>query len=61
MDESTIRDGEAVLIYYVRYVDKNEFIEEFLFCKKLESSTTAKDIHNKFKDYSDFNKIPLKT
>jgi hypothetical protein len=43
MDESTLRDGEAVLITYVRYIDKGDFAEE-MFCKSLESTTTSKDI-----------------
>jgi hypothetical protein len=51
MDKSTIRDGEAVLISYVRYIDKDEFVEEFLFCLKLKGSTTARDIFNILKNY----------
>ncbi|GFU08452.1 SCAN domain-containing protein 3 [Nephila pilipes] len=43
LDESTLRDSEAVLITYVRYVDKGDFAEEVLFCKSLESTTTSKD------------------
>ncbi|KAL4712145.1 hypothetical protein ACJJTC_011006 [Scirpophaga incertulas] len=59
MDESTNRNGEAVLILYVRYMDKDEFVEEFLFCLKLEGSTTARDIFTKLKNYMDINKIPM--
>ncbi|XP_065665555.1 zinc finger BED domain-containing protein 5-like [Hydra vulgaris] len=44
MDESTLRDSEAVLLTYVKYIDNNDFAEEMLFCKSLKSSTTAKDI-----------------
>ncbi|GFT99451.1 u3 small nucleolar RNA-interacting protein 2 [Trichonephila clavipes] len=33
MDESTFRDSEAVLITYVRYIDKGHFAEE-MFCKR---------------------------
>ena len=46
MDESTLRDSEAVLLTYVRYIDNNDFAKEMLFCKSLESSTTAKDIYS---------------
>ncbi|GFT97099.1 protein ZBED8 [Trichonephila clavipes] len=60
MDESTLRDSEAVLITYARYIDKGHFAEEMLFCKRLESTTTSKDIFNKLKNYLDANDIPMK-
>ncbi|GFT00848.1 protein ZBED8 [Trichonephila clavipes] len=60
MDESTLRDSEAVLITYVRYIDKGHFAEEMLFCKRLEGTTTFKDIFNKLKNYLDINDIPMK-
>ncbi|XP_067135806.1 protein FAM200C-like [Centruroides vittatus] len=59
MDESTLRDSEAVLITYVRYIEKGEFAEEVLFCKSLESTTTFKDIYSKLKYYLDVNNIPM--
>lgn len=59
MDESTLRDSEAVLLTYVRYIDKGEFAEEMLFCKSLESTTTATDIYNKLKNYLDVNNISM--
>lgn len=60
MDESTLRDSEAILITYVRYIDKGDFAEEMLFCKSLESTTTSKDIYSKLKNYLDVNNIPMK-
>ncbi|XP_053990031.1 protein FAM200C-like, partial [Hylaeus volcanicus] len=60
MDESTLRDSEAVLITYVRYINEGHFAEEMLFCKRLESTTTSKDIYNKLKNYLDVNDIPMK-
>ncbi|XP_071042039.1 SCAN domain-containing protein 3-like [Parasteatoda tepidariorum] len=60
MDESTLMDSVAVLITYVRYIDKGHFAEEMLFCKRLESTTTSKDIYNKLKNYLDVNNIPMK-
>ncbi|CAK9816162.1 SCAN domain-containing protein 3 [Anthophora plagiata] len=60
LDVSTLRDSEAVLITYVRYIDKGHFAEEMLFCKRLESTTTSKDIYNKLKNYLDVNDIPMK-
>lgn len=59
LDESTLRDSEAVLLTYVRYIDKSEFAEELLFCKSLETTTTASDIYKKLKDYLDANNIPM--
>ncbi|XP_038669045.1 SCAN domain-containing protein 3-like [Scyliorhinus canicula] len=59
MDESTVRDSEALLLTYVRYIDKGEFAEEMLFCKSLETTTIATDIYNKLKHYLDVNNIPM--
>ncbi|GFW55710.1 protein ZBED8 [Trichonephila clavipes] len=60
MDESTLKDSEAVLITFVIYIDKGHFAEEMLFCKRLESTTTSKDAFNKLKNYVDVNDIPMK-
>ncbi|XP_065671819.1 protein FAM200A-like [Hydra vulgaris] len=60
VDESTLRDNETVLLTYVRYIDKNYFAEEIIFCKSLKSSTTAKDICSTLKNYLDTNKIQMK-
>ncbi|CAH1099092.1 unnamed protein product [Psylliodes chrysocephalus] len=59
MDESTLRDSEAALLAYVRYIENGEFAEEMLFCKLLESTTTSKDIYNKLKDYLNVNDISM--
>lgn len=59
MDESTFRDSDSILMAYVRYIDEGDFAEEILFCKSLETTTTAKDVYNKLKTYLDENKIPL--
>ncbi|XP_067133808.1 zinc finger BED domain-containing protein 5-like [Centruroides vittatus] len=60
MDESTLRDSEAVLITYVRYIERGQFAEKMLFCKQLESTTKSRDIYNIFKCYLDDNEIPMK-
>lgn len=60
LDETTLTDSKAVLMSYVRYIDKGEFVEEMLFCKLLESTTTSKDIYNTLKNYLDANNIPMK-
>ncbi len=41
MDESTLRDSGAVLITYVRYIDKGDFAKEILFCKSLRTHHTT--------------------
>ena len=61
MDESTLRYSEAVLLKYVRYMDKNDFAKEILFCNSLKSSTTAIDIYSTLKSYLDTNKMPMKS
>lgn len=60
MDEFTVKSSEALLITYVRYIDKGEFIEEMLFCRSLETTTTASVIYRELKSYLDFNNIPMK-
>ncbi len=59
MDESTVRDSEALLMAYVRYIDNEEFVEDMLFCESLESTTTAIDIYSKLKKYLDENQISM--
>lgn len=58
MDESTLRDSEAILIIDVKYTDKGHFVEEMVFCKRFESTTTSKEICNKLKNY--LSMIPMK-
>jgi hypothetical protein len=43
-DESTDIEKNAQLLTYVRYVFENEFNEELLFCKPLETYTTGGEI-----------------
>lgn len=61
IDESSLIDSEGVLVIFVRYIDKVHFAEEMLFCKRLESTTTSKDIHNELITYLDVNNISMKT
>ena len=57
LDESTIRDSEALLLAYVRFIENGAFHEEMLFCASFE--TTAMDIYNKVKHYFNSNAIPI--
>ena len=36
MDETTLRNSEAILLAYARYIDKGGFAEEMVFCKSLQ-------------------------
>uniref|UniRef100_A0A8C4TCW7 Uncharacterized protein n=1 Tax=Erpetoichthys calabaricus TaxID=27687 RepID=A0A8C4TCW7_ERPCA len=49
LDESTDIDNCSQLIVFIRYVKGNVIEEEFLFCKSLETTTTARDIFNTVK------------
>lgn len=51
LDESTDVENYPQLIAYVRYIYETSVFEEMLFCIKLESTTTGKDVFeatNKF-------------
>ena len=58
IDECTVRKSEALLLAYVRYIDKEKFQEEMLFCQSLETTTRGVDIYNKVSNYFDDNEIP---
>ncbi|XP_066450060.1 SCAN domain-containing protein 3-like [Eleutherodactylus coqui] len=44
LDESTDVANCAQLLVYVRYINDSDFKDEFLFCKPLETTTTARDV-----------------
>nr|XP_056706361.1 zinc finger BED domain-containing protein 5-like [Euleptes europaea] len=44
LDESTDVANCAQLLVYVRYINDGDFKDEFLFCKPLETTTTARDV-----------------
>uniref|UniRef100_A0A6P7FXX0 Zinc finger BED domain-containing protein 5-like n=1 Tax=Diabrotica virgifera virgifera TaxID=50390 RepID=A0A6P7FXX0_DIAVI len=44
LDESTDISGKAQLISFVRFVYGPKIIEQFLFCRELETTTTGADI-----------------
>ena len=59
LDESTVRDSEALLLSYVRFKQGSEFVEEILFCESLKATTTARDICAVVKQYFIENSIPI--
>ena len=44
LDESTDVANCSRLLVYVRYIYEGNFKDEFLFCKPLETTTTARDV-----------------
>ena len=44
LDESTIRNSEALLLAYVRYIDEEDLKEEMLFCIALETTKRGADV-----------------
>ena len=48
LDESTVRDSEALLMVYVRNVHNGEFIEDMLYCEALETTTISIDIYMRY-------------
>lgn len=46
LDESTDVSGKSQLISFIRFVNENEIIEQFLFCRELQTTTTGVDIWN---------------
>ncbi|XP_034288737.2 protein FAM200B [Pantherophis guttatus] len=44
LDESTDVANCSQLLVYVRYINDGKFKDEFLFCKPLETTTTARDV-----------------
>ena len=58
LDESTVRDSEALLIGLCKIMlIMEKCIEDMLFCEALETTTIAIDIYKKFK--TDDKQLPL--
>ena len=49
IDVYTVRKSEALLLAYVRYIDKEKFQEEMLFCQSVETTTCGVDIYDTIK------------
>ncbi|XP_076817976.1 SCAN domain-containing protein 3-like [Clavelina lepadiformis] len=60
LDESTVRDSEALLLGYARFKHDSNFAEEMLFCKSLKTTITARDIYAVVQEYFTENGIPIK-
>uniref|UniRef100_A0ABM5G983 Zinc finger MYM-type protein 6-like n=1 Tax=Pogona vitticeps TaxID=103695 RepID=A0ABM5G983_9SAUR len=60
IDESTIRENEALLLAYVRFINGNEeIVEELLFVQNLATDTKGSSIFKKVEDFFNEKNIPL--
>ncbi|XP_029654905.1 protein ZBED8-like, partial [Octopus sinensis] len=57
LDESTDISNVCQLVSYVRFVDDENIIDEFLFCLEMDGHTRGEDIFNIFDNFMKTNKI----
>ena len=60
LDESTLRDNEAILLAYVRFNSDEGPKEEMLLARSLVTDTKGETIFNEVVTYFQENNIPLK-
>uniref|UniRef100_UPI00358FDC87 protein FAM200C-like n=1 Tax=Myxine glutinosa TaxID=7769 RepID=UPI00358FDC87 len=58
LDESTLRDSEALLLCYVRFIRDQEMVEEMLFARSLPTDTKGSSIFQTLEKYFTDN-IPM--
>ena len=58
LDESTYVANSSQLLVYVRYIYEGDFKDEFLFCKPLETTTTARDVFDTVGSFLENHDIP---
>ena len=58
LDESTDVANCSQLLVYVRYIYEGDFKEEFLFCKPLETTNTARDVFDTVGSFLQNHDIP---
>ena len=44
VDESTDRNGKSHLLAFIRFINNETLVNEFLFCKELKGTTKGEDI-----------------
>ena len=59
LDESTVRDSEALLLGYTRFKQNLKFVEEMLFCESFKTTTISRDIYAVITQYFTENRIPI--
>jgi len=47
LDETTDIGNDAQLMVFVRYLDTNDYMEQFLFCRPLSKNTTGEQVFKK--------------
>jgi len=57
LDESTDISNFSQLLVYVRYIIKEEILEDFLFCKTLDGRTTGNNIFTLINTFFENNEI----
>ncbi|XP_036027915.1 protein ZBED8-like [Onychomys torridus] len=57
LDESTDVANCSQLLVYVRYINDGDFKDEFLFCKPLEPTATARDVFDKVSSFLKEHKL----
>ena len=58
LDESTDMANCSQLLVYVRYIYEGDFKDEFLFCKPLETTTTARNVFDTVGSFLQNHDIP---
>jgi len=59
LDESTLRDSEALLLCYVRFIRDQEMVEELLFARSLQTDTKGSSIFQTLEKYFTDKNIPM--
>uniref|UniRef100_UPI00358FF319 protein FAM200C-like n=1 Tax=Myxine glutinosa TaxID=7769 RepID=UPI00358FF319 len=59
LDESTLRDSEALLLCYVRFIRDQEMVEEMLFVRSLQADTKGSSIFQTLEKYLTDKNIPM--
>ncbi|XP_008185178.1 zinc finger BED domain-containing protein 5-like [Acyrthosiphon pisum] len=57
LDESTDVSGKSQLISFIRFVNEEKIIEQFLLCRELQTTTTGVDIFNAVDNYFEENNM----
>lgn len=57
LDESTDISGKSQFVSLIQFVNGKEIIEQFLFCRELQTTTTGVDIFNAVHNYFEENNM----
>ena len=50
VDGSTYNANKAQLLAFIRFIDKDQIVNHFLFCKELNTTTKGEDVFNILND-----------